>query len=251
MIELNKNHLNLVRRTLQCKWFCISVLFLVLPAKSTELVHPASTESIGVLCKAICEYVQEQTPDDEQIEVEISSAPKNVIAGLQAPIKISCKRRGVISGRTIFTISSQNAEGLWSSFQVLADVRRFREVLVLSSDKDRNDLISEGDLSVERREVVWPNTEIPVTLGEAVGKRTKRWIAKGRVLTQSMLEEMPVIKRGSAVNIEVNTKNLYITFPAIACEDGLLGEKIRVKNKASGVFYRAEVKDAQTVIYKY
>lgn len=223
-------------------------MLLSMPARPA---FSSSAEGLASLCKSISEYVQGRTPDDEQIEVEISSMQKNVLAGLKGPVKVSCRKRGAISGRTIFTIGSQNAEGTWDSFQVMAVIRRFCKVLILNSDKDRNDLIGEEDVSLERREVVWPNSEIPVALAEAVGKRTKRWIAKGRVLTKSMLEEMPVIKRGSSVNIEVSAKNLSIIFPAIACEDGLLGEKIRVRNKASGVFYRAEVKDAQTVIYRY
>ncbi len=251
MIEQKVNAERFFWRTRLCKWFFLFGVLLVWPAKAVGPAEPSSPENLAVLCRAISGYLQERTPDNEQVEVQVSSVPKNVLAGIKEPVRISCRKRGTISGRTIFTVMSQNPEGTWDSFQVLAVVRRFREVLVLRSDKGRNDLIGAEDFAIERREVVWPNTEVPVTVAEAVGKRTKRWIAKGRVLTQSMLEEVPVIKRGCVVNIQVYAKNLSIVFPAIACEDGRLGEKIRVRNKASGVFYRAEVKDAQTVTYKY
>jgi flagella basal body P-ring formation protein FlgA len=229
----------------------ILFMSLGLSAFSADTVPQSSPEKWEALSLAICQYVQDRGADKEQVEIEVSSVPKTAVGLMHAPLKVSCKRKGNISGQNIFTIAYQSDDGLWNSVQVLAVVRHFCQVVVLNIDKNRSDLILESDLRMERREVTWPGSEVPVSISEAIGKQAKRMLAKDRVLMRSMLEEIPMIKRGSPVSIEVHAKNLSITFPAVACEDGLLGERIRVKNKASGTYYRAEVKDARTVVYKY
>jgi len=68
------------------------------------------------------------------------------------------------------------------------------------------------------------------------------------VITENLVERLPVIARGGGVDIRFKRGLLEITTPGIARQDGKIGDEIRVKCVESKKSYTAKVIDAKTVL---
>jgi len=63
----------------------------------------------------------------------------------------------------------------------------------------------------------------------AVGQRAKRFIPVGTVLLPTMLEEVPLVKRGELVRVASSVGGVKVVTTAKAAKSGLFGEVIRVR----------------------
>lgn len=129
---------------------------------------------------------------------------------------------------------------------VRCDVRVVLDVPVTTAALQRHDVLDEQTVAVERREF----TTLPRGLllpdivlgGESGGPlRATRPLTAGTVLTESMVEFIPVIARGAQVQIIAGTPGIHVSAPGVALEDGRIGQVIRVENSASGQVIRARV----------
>ncbi len=232
-----------------CLWFFLRICFPV-DNLAAEIVNFDREQQIGLLKSKIQQFIQNNNAPDDSLQIELNSVPKNLFTVLDPAITVSCRKQGLINGKTVFKIYYQKQKGFRDFYQIVATVKRFSRVFVLVRSIDRNHIIQENDLTSVVNEVNWPDTEIPVNLSTAIGKRAKRRIQKGRVLTQSMLEVVPLVERGKSLEMDVNSKNLLITLPVISHGNGQKGDIIKVRNVTNGVFYMAEIKNEKTVIYK-
>jgi len=207
-------------------------------------------KQIVVIKAKILQFILNNSKLNDRIRIELNSLPKNLPVSLDSSISVSCRKQGQINGKTIFTIYYEKEKGLRDSFQIVATIKRYSRVSVLTKTVNRNHVIQDDDLISIIHEVNWPDTETPVSTEDAVGKRVKRRIQKDRVLTNSMLEEVPLIERGKSLYMDVNLKNLSITIPVISHGQGIKGDIIKVRNVTNGVFYLAEILNKNTVIFK-
>lgn len=117
-----------------------------------------------------------------------------------------------------------------------------RDVLRAVKRIRRGDLIEGADVSRGRETTMRRNDDILVDPEEVVGKRAARGIRSGSTLTAAMVEDPPVVERGSAVVILAENETLRITTRGEALEDGRRGDRIRVKNLQSGKEFVSTVK---------
>ncbi len=226
----------------------IKYLFLILVFSAIVHAKP-DTKTITWIENNIYTFLSDRniSKSDNKIKVNFNSASHDNI--IQAPVTISCRKQGLITGKTVFTFSYSDKNNN-ESFQVVADISRFTNVPVLKNAVDRHHIISEADLAVQFVEVTWRGNDSPVSLNKAVGQRTKRYIPQGRVLTESMIETVPVIKRGDQVNMNVVNKNISLSIPVICQGKGAPGDVIKVRDAMSNKYYYAEIQNASIVIFK-
>jgi len=119
-------------------------------------------------------------------------------------------------------------------------------VVVAARDIKRGEVLTLDDLQVELREIKggWTETR---SAEEFVGLRTTRTVLTGTPLTEIHVEEVPLIERGTAVTIVVQTGSVTVTAPGIARQSGMLGDVIEVENTLSRQRVSAEIIDAHTV----
>lgn len=232
-----------------CVWLFLRIWF---PADNlaAEGADFNRIQHIGLLKSKIQQFIQNNSAQDDGIRIELNSVPKELLKVLDSSITVSCRKQGLINGKTVFKVYYQNEKGLRDFYQIVATVKRYSRVFILVRTIDRNHIIQEDDLTCVVNEVNWPDSEIPVNISTAIGKRVKRRVSKGRVLTQSMLEVIPLVERGKSLNMDVNSKNLLITLPVISHGKGHKGDIIKVRNVTNGVYYLAEIKNENTVIFK-
>lgn len=233
----------------------LSILVLLLhtlasfAAVNDNSVRVLAQATRAALESAIQQYVQSRYVDS-QIRVELLFLPDQLPHIRDGAMRVSCRKRGDLVGRTLFTVSYQNADGTWHSLQVWAAIRRYQSVLVLTRSIPKHHVITPEDIKVELREAIWPRNETPAARTDVIGKRSKRRLSRGRILTLAMIESVPLIERGQRLNMHVVMKNLSIIIPTIAYESGGKGDMIKVKNPKTKKFYRAQIIDAENVLLK-
>ena len=65
------------------------------------------------------------------------------------------------------------------------------------------------------------------------GQRAKRFISIGAILESSLLEEVPLVKRGELVTITSAIGGVSVVTTAKAAGSGLLGEVVRIRSLSS------------------
>ncbi len=122
-----------------------------------------------------------------------------------------------------------------------ARVGVYRDVLVATRRLDRNTAVEQDAVSVERRDVRTLGHRGLASLEEAIGKRTRRLVPEGEILTAADLEEVPLIERGDRVLVTVHLGGITVSATAVALEDGFEGQVIDVKNDRSGKRFQGTV----------
>ena len=136
------------------------------------------------------------------------------------------------------------------SFNVRVRVRTFERVLVARRDLARHTVLQDSHVVLERRETTYLNAPPVVDAAGLFGRRTTRYIPAGEILTQKMLEPVPVVRKGHAVTVRFIKNGLEITLPGLAREDGRPGEEIRVKCPPTRRTFKAAVLDSVTVLVR-
>ncbi len=117
--------------------------------------------------------------------------------------------------------------------RVSGRIRVMAQVPVAARPIPRGALITEADL--ELRACDLSASPLMVTdLKDCLGMRAKTALRAGKPLLRPNIAVPPLVSRGDLVAMEARTENLVIVDRGIALKDGCLGEKIPVRNAASG-----------------
>lgn len=126
-------------------------------------------------------------------------------------------------------------------------IDRFERVVVAGRELARNTVVPAGALRLERRNVADLPGGFLHGIGDAAGSLLRQRVRSGGVLSAGMLDEAPLIVRGSRVRLVVLSEGLSVSAVGIARTDGAMGRQIKVKNIASNKIVVGRVLDAATV----
>ncbi len=130
-------------------------------------------------------------------------------------------------------------------------VDRFEQVVCTVRQLQRQSLVTQDDVSLERRNVAKLPTNIAKAMEDVVGKRIKHAVRAGAVLLSNMLETPPLIERGDRVTVIAESSLLAVTVPGIAQSKGCAGDHIRVRNCMSKKEIVGLIIDASTVRVRF
>ncbi len=128
---------------------------------------------------------------------------------------------------------------------VRAEIVRARPVVVLARDVRRGEVLSADDLEVRpaagggRRGLADPRL--------VLGKRLRRTLRAGAVLTERDVETVPVVERGDLVRLVARVGAVTATTLGRAVEAAGIGERVRVENLSSGRTVAGVVREAGVV----
>jgi len=134
---------------------------------------------------------------------------------------------------------------------ITAWIDRFESVVCSSRRIKRNEILSEDDYYIEKRNVSRINDPFITNSEEVKGKRIKRATESGAIITYKMIEKPPIIKKGDKVTIVFESKNIVVKAVGIAQSKGYKGDQITVKNSMSNKNVQATVIDENTVSVMY
>jgi flagella basal body P-ring formation protein FlgA len=128
----------------------------------------------------------------------------------------------------------------WTVF-VPAQVKLFRDVVVVSRPLKRSGIIGYEDVSLRERDISLINQGYLTSVDQAVGQRLTRPMVSDQVITLVNLEQAEVIRKGDQVVISASSGGLNVKMPGEALSNGGMSEQIRVKNLNSNRVIKARV----------
>ncbi len=202
---------------------------------------------------AIARYVEGQLPwAKDHVRVDLVGPVERVLiseAGLEHNI-VLLDSRGLL-GRRVYQIEFKRDGANYKPIKTTADVRVEMDVVALSHPFKKNQIIKEDDLYMKKIGLHDLSGGLLFDPGAVIGKRVKRFIKPGTLLTEEMIEETPLVKKGDRVAIIVESGMLKITASGEARMDGTKGKIIEVINSDSKKKIYAEVLDSGRVKVAY
>lgn len=131
--------------------------------------------------------------------------------------------------------------------QVRLRVNHYAEVLVAKGDIDRHDPVTANQFDKQMMDITSLREQPVTTVESLAGNRTTTNVRQGTILTVAAIEPVPDIEVGREVTIVYENNACVITAPGKALQTGWSGDRIRVRNLASGKTIAATVIDGKSV----
>ncbi len=197
---------------------------------NTALVFAADMQSLEDIRSAVAVHVA-STVSDGKPEINVSPLDGRLRLDKCAhKLQTSTVLGNAAAGN--LTVAVKCPAPQWS-LMVPVKVQYSRQVFVASHPLMKGQLITAEDVQLQEHVV----TSLPLGYltgdSELLGKRVKRHIPAGTILSPLALESSPVINRGAEVVLLVKTAQLEVRMKGEALTDGRPNEMIRVRNLQS------------------
>jgi len=161
----------------------------------------------------------------KKIEIRsIKVKPRAYISSLPDTYTFKIPSRTHLNREGVFSIKSEQNRQLFFNYFIDASV----DIYQARKDIKRNSELS--NLNCVKKSIILDKFKATPVQEVRKGRlQSKRHIKNGTILTSRDVEELYLIKRGSMVNITLNSSNLAISFSAKALEDGVYGDVIKVQ----------------------
>jgi flagella basal body P-ring formation protein FlgA len=147
----------------------------------------------------------------------------------------------------VFNEGKDGQKKIWVS----AYLEVLNPVVVSKRPMTRNQIISADDVRIEKRDLARTPSGAITDLHGVVGKRLKRTLAAGAVLSRAMVDNPLIVRRGDIVKIVIETEMLKISTLGRVDERGGIGDTVRVINLDSKRRVYGQVVDKRTVRVRY
>lgn len=173
---------------------------------------------------------QTVTMPNEPLTIRIVDVPAN---GLTSMGVIRCELN-----------CGQEVLGTWP---VPIEARLWRDVWVAQSPLKRGDRLQTANLTRERRDVLQFRDAFSANEIDDESLELTENVPAGNAILNRSVRIRPIITRGKMIDAVVQSGALLITVKALALEDGIAGQIIKVRNAKSGGEFRGKVQNEQTV----
>jgi len=153
------------------------------------------------------------------------------LAQCEAPLEAFSPPGSRHVGTTTVGVRCESAES-WTVY-VPATVRVETGVLVATRHLKRGSIPEGADFQITKREISALPAGYLTTETALKDTRLVRSVRAGTILTPSMLEPLPVVKRGDTVTLLISRGSLQIRASGKALSDAGDGARIRVRNTRS------------------
>lgn len=214
-----------------------------IPRTSTVL-RAGRALSLGEIQEVITEALANSNFDAtiQSIEPEGSLFIAPGLAEMSARI-FPGKRSGELAA--VIEVKSEGAKQKTISARVIVD--QWMEVPVANRPLAKGSLIGSDDLMMARLNVTQIPRDAAYEPKSIIGLETKSSLGYGEVFRKRKLEIPPVVATGSRLTLRYKSAALEATASGVAMEDGIVGQRIRVRNEGSGKVIVGEVIEAGLV----
>ena len=134
-------------------------------------------------------------------------------------------------GSTLVKIVAMQ-DGLETGSRTVAySISRTKPVLVAAGTLNRGDVISADNVEIRRTEIAqeYHESKMLTDINEIVGKKMRRFVARGRALSIDDIDDPPAVRRGDAVSVWVKSGPVTVKTEGEAEEAGRIGDRIQVQ----------------------
>jgi flagella basal body P-ring formation protein FlgA len=140
---------------------------------------------------------------------------------------------------TVVRLGARSAVAVDDRHLLWFAVRGYRNVVVAVRSLAARSDAAEADFVLEERDVLGLPCAPLVDLTGVAGTWTRRSVRAGDVLCGDSLEPKPPVVRGAQVSVVYSTPRIRVVSTARAEKDAKLGERLPVRNPATGEIYFA------------
>jgi len=126
-------------------------------------------------------------------------------------------------------------------------VKRYDQVAVAAVPITAGEILTLDKLRLERMDTGKLGTGYFTEMKKVIGLMTRRALTPGMVVMDAMVNKPILIKRGSLVTLVARIGSMEITTKGQAMQDGIEGQRIRIKNVNSSKVISGKVLDENTV----
>ncbi|MEJ5358169.1 MAG: flagellar basal body P-ring formation chaperone FlgA [Desulfobacterales bacterium] len=243
-------------RRLDPAWIAARIRTAGVEAERLELASPeevtvrraAAVLERRTMEEAVREYVSARAGEEGVSRIREIRVPEAlVVPAGERQLRVLGPKGGDLVGTVPLTLVVKAGEEPERRLPAAVTVERPVSVLVARRPLGRFKPLAEED--VERRPL--DSTRVPADAltqpGEVIGKRVKRPVEAGAVLSADLLESQPVVKNGDRVRIVAETAGLRVTAFGVVRQRGAPGDLVQVVNLDSSKTVTARVVDERTV----
>lgn len=215
---------------------------------------PAAADPAGAMqsrasiAELVRDYLRERVPPEQRSDARVEVGRLDERLRLPAcGMALEIVAGGERPAAGAVTVGVRCAgERPWALY-VPARVAVFGPVAVLTRPVARGAPIEAGDIEIVRRDLAGLSRGYLDTAEAVVGKVARQPLAAGQVLQTSQILPPKLIHRGQQVTLSVTTAGFEVSVAGSALADGVLGQRIRVRNERSQKVVEGEVVAAGAV----
>ena len=178
----------------------------------------------------------------DRTSIELAAKPiKLTIPDGEVSFRVPAKANIRLSQHTSIPIQVILDGKTYRTLILSLKIKLLKKVIVAAKAIPKDKHLSEADICMEERNIIPVLGSALVDKSDTYGKRAKRRIQQGAILTDELIETPPLIFRGDRVTILVESSHLKVATVGIAKEDGYEGKIIRVQNISSKKIITAKV----------
>jgi flagella basal body P-ring formation protein FlgA len=215
------------------------------------LAGDPATVSVGAdtIVSAAREYVARRLDGGgDAIEADVRNVPEAFrLSGTSFQMSATAADLPAEGGNVTIKLEIVSSVGERRTTYVALHVRRFSTVAVATRMVDRQEGALERAVRFDRCETTGIRGELVRTTADLAGKRARRVLKGGTILTQSMLDAVPDIQPNRPVTIRVRSGGVVLCVEGVSREAGRHGETIGVVRRGSHDLLHATVVDSATV----
>jgi flagella basal body P-ring formation protein FlgA len=217
--------------------------------EKVNVIRKGSTVSQADLTALAEDYVKSSWQgEDVRWEITYSRLPDDfTLTAENYKLRVMNPIKPGVTGSISLSVAALENERVLERLPVSLKVRVFRKAAVMKREINQGEVISPDDFEFQEQEITGSRAEPVTAVKETTGKRLKRNIKAGQILTVEHLESIPLIERGDEVFLIVEFKNIRVGCPGKAFQRGGMGDKILVRNQY-GKNLIGEIKDSHTVL---
>jgi flagella basal body P-ring formation protein FlgA len=212
------------------------------------LMLPPHAGSAGLSAhSAVRQYIEAHAPwSPEQMRVDfLTQDPELPTQKKNMHIRVEPAGTYEFIGDMVFLAAFYDGAVLIRTETVRTRIEVLREVVVAARNLPAGTIVSEEDLRMQKKWLRRMNVRSLENMEDAVGRRLSSLIRSGMEIANTMLKDVPLVKKGKPVKIVFNTAMMQITTVGLPEEDGAAGAIIRVRNLTSNkIIYGRVVGDA-------
>ncbi len=198
-------------------WVCAALL--VVPAG----VSTAGVDDAGMVRSVIATSVSSRLGEHARVTVELLQAPG--IAGAVAASALPGTRVGM-PARFLLTLA--DGRRVSAVARVTADARH----LVAARNVPRNTELTADDVQWVDGPINGQLFDPLPSAGQVLGARARRAIARGEVITATVVKMPPAVRAGDPVTMVIRAGTMEVRGPGRAVSSGAVGDVIRVMRPA-------------------
>jgi flagella basal body P-ring formation protein FlgA len=192
-----------------------------------------TTQSLDAVREAAATYVRAQLPQSHGTYFVTPGKldPRLRLAPCGAPLEVTTPANALGAPRVTAAVRCAGPQ-TWTVY-IPMTIETETAVLVLRHGAARGAQLSAADVEVQTRRVPGLASRYVASVTSLEGRRLKRSLPAGNVLTPEVLVQDVVVRRGQRVILLASSDTFEIRAQGTALSDGRSAERIRVQNDSS------------------